>query len=135
MKQKDRVTLLLEGSSPTTDWNAVGAPGEIVRVPSFRVLDGAIATGTRDLGIEIETIVIDRAIDEDELLEFLCHLLTEFRGDVLAIMRDGSAYLSTLSRGDGRLFHRLGTDDIAFYLFARYGAAATMCAPRSNREH
>lgn len=135
MRNMDRVTLLLEGTAPTTDWNSVGEPGQIVRVPSFPILDGAVAMGTNDLGIEIETIVIDRAIDEDSLLDFLCHLLVEFRGDVLAIMDDGSAYLSSLSRGDGRFLYRLTARDIEFYLFARYGVTGAICTPRSNRDH
>jgi hypothetical protein len=135
MRQTDRVTLLLEGTAPTTDWNTVGEPGQIVRVPSFRILDGAVAMGLNELGIEIEAIVIDRAVDEGELLDFLCQLLTEFRGDVLAIMQDGSAYLSTLSRGDGRLIHRLGSKDIEFYLFTRFGLSGAVCAPSSAMEH
>jgi hypothetical protein len=135
MNRADNVTLLLEGSSPTTDWARFGELVHMVRVPSFQILDGALATGMNDLGIGIDAIVIDRAIDEDQLLGLLSHLLIEFRGDVLAIMEDGSAYLSTLSRGDGRLLHHLGTEDIEFYLFARFGLRGSFSAPRSMRDH
>jgi hypothetical protein len=135
MTQNERATLLLEGTVPTTDWNAIGEPGQIVRVPSFRLLDGAVATGMGDLGIEIEGIVIDRAIDEEQLLEFLCHMMAGFRGAVLAIMTDGSAYVSTMSRGDGRHLYLLGNDDDPFYMFARFGLTGAVCTPRTETEH
>lgn len=136
MRERDHVTLLLEGPHPTTDWAMVGEPGAIVRVPSFKMLDGALDTGLRDMGIDVDTIVLDRAIDEERLLAFLCRLMSDFRGDVLAIQSEALTFLSTPSpRGDGRFIYRLDPNDVDFYLFARFGATSTSFKVASQEEH
>lgn len=116
----DRVMFLLEGSQPLTDWERETKGRNLVRVPNMAVLGAALDTGIRDFGIEVTHIILDRAASATQFLGLLSEVSPDFRGDILWIADDGSAFLSGITAADGRVLYRLGSDDIAFYLTASF---------------
>ena len=119
----DRVVFLLEGPLPSADWRCEARGRNLVKVPNFALLAGALDMGIRDLGIEVTHVIVDGAATPRQFLQLLCEVSPEFRGDVLWIDEDGSAFLSGMTAGDGRVLYRLEPDDVAFYRAACFGAA------------
>jgi hypothetical protein len=116
----EQVTLLLEGISSTADWKRLSCTKRIVSVPNYAMMHAALDTGPGDLGIEISTVVFDRSVTPPQFLAFLSEIGPAFRGDVLSVNEDGTAFLSAITTSDGRILYRLTRDDIEFYLDARY---------------
>ncbi|MFA6957739.1 MAG: hypothetical protein WC538_17880 [Thermoanaerobaculia bacterium] len=116
----DRVMFLLEGSQPLTDWERETKGRNLVRVPNIALLTAALDTGIRDYGVEVTHVILDRAATATQFLGLLSEVSPDFRGDVLWIADDGSAFLSGITAGDGRVLYRLGSDDLAFYLTASF---------------
>lgn len=131
----DRVMLLLEGSQPLTDWEREAKGRNLVRVPNIALLAAALDTGIRDLGVEVTHVILDRAATATQFLGLLSEVSPDFRGDVLWIADDGSAFLSGITAGDGRVLYHLGSEDIEFYLTASFrDIRLEGIAPRSSNE-
>jgi hypothetical protein len=75
-------------------------------------------------------VVIDRTASPVEFLELLAHLSDQFTGDVLFIRDGDNAYVSSASRGGGRLLYPLAPSDLRFYLETHglVGASASVAA-------
>jgi len=118
-RPEQRITLILaDQSNPAIDWN-YGRPAalQIAFPASVEALRQTIRRAARDDGgLDVERIVIDRMGTAQDFLDCLTAVPTRFLGDVVFIARDGSAYLSAMARGDGRILHRLGRQDLRFYL-------------------
>jgi hypothetical protein len=99
------------------DWDLSNPAGShLIFVDSVNFLPHAIARGLTEDGYDIERVVIDRTGTALQFVEFLATLPVEFAGDVVYISRDGKAFLSSSSRGDGRVLYMLGAADVEFYL-------------------
>jgi hypothetical protein len=116
----DRVMFLLEGSEPLTDWERETKGRNLVRVPNVALLTAALDTGIRDFGIEVTHVILDRAASATQFLGLLSEVSPDFRGDILWIADDGSAFLSGITAGDGRVLYRLGPEDVEFYRTASF---------------
>ncbi|HEX7192230.1 MAG TPA: hypothetical protein VF381_11750 [Thermoanaerobaculia bacterium] len=68
--------------------------------------------------IDIERVILDRAATASQFLDLLTSLPQEFAGDAIMIRDDGSAFLSAISRGSGRVLYTLTAPDVDFYLQA-----------------
>lgn len=64
---------------------------------------------------DVERIILDRSARADEFLHFLAALPGEVGADVMWVDDDGSAFLSSSSRGGGRVLYALSAADVAFY--------------------
>jgi len=131
---RDRVTLLLEGKSPSRHWASISASRNVVRVPNFAMLEAALDAGLHEHGIEVTTIVLDRSATAAQYLEFLSSLPADFRGDVVTMNEDCAGFLSAVIPSEGRVLYRLSEDDIEFYILARVNHTAPDSAWRRSRE-
>ncbi len=118
----DHVTLLLEGKSSSRDWSVTAGSRNLVRVPSFAMLEAALDAELNELGFEVESVILDRSVTAAQYLEFLSALTPAFRGDVVAINPDSTGFLSAVTPHDGRVLYRLSSADIDFYMTVRFGA-------------
>lgn len=114
----DPVMFLLEGRTPSTDWARVARGRNLVRVPNYLMLTAALDLGIRDLGIEVTHVILEGGVTAEQFLTFLTEVSPEFRGDILWIAPDASAFLSGITPGDGRVLYRLAPDDVEFYFAA-----------------
>ena len=107
-----RITLV-NALDHSRDWRLDDeAPSRIVFGSFFKVI-----RSTRDeRGDDIERIILDRTVNDAELLQLLAHLSEAFAGDVLFIREHKSSYLSAVGRSGGRTLYALRPDDVRFYL-------------------
>ncbi len=116
-KDLRRITLALRGVGQACHWNASrSAPSRIIVLDRYNVLRNALLNGIRDLGADVERVILDRWPDPCDYLDLLACLPAEFAGDVLLIRTDGTAFLSALGRGGDRVLYALSTPDVGFYL-------------------
>ena len=92
------------------------APSRIVFGSFFKVIRCTLNGEHHASGDDVERVVIDRTATAAEFLELLAHLSEKFAGDVILIRDDGTAYVSAVGRGGGRVLYALRTDDVRFYL-------------------
>jgi len=118
MTDRRRITLVTRDPKlQQRDWDLTNPAGSrIIFVDSVNFLPHAIARGLTEDGHDIERVVIDRTGTALQFVEFLSTLPVEFSGDVLYVSRDGKAFLSSPSRGDGRVLYMMGANDVEFYL-------------------
>src|ERR1043165_2079276 len=118
MTDRRRVTLISRDPKiQQRDWDQSNPAGShLIFVDSVNFLPHAIARGLTEDGYATERVVIDRTGTALQFVEFLSTLPVEFAGDVLYIARDGKAFLSSRSRGDGRILYMMGSNDVEFYL-------------------
>ncbi|HEX8155129.1 MAG TPA: hypothetical protein VF698_18500 [Thermoanaerobaculia bacterium] len=119
MKQDDRrITLVLRnGSSPERQWEAShDAPNRLIFVGALTVLQYALRNALSEFNRDVERVVLDRAITAAQFLDLLAAIPVEFRGDVLMIRYDDTAFLSAAGRGGDRVLYSLKADDLRFYL-------------------
>jgi hypothetical protein len=122
MTSLNQVTLVLYGEDASSiDWDRVDRSHGVIAMTNYRVCKAALEIGIRELGKEIVAVIFDRVVGAELFLDFLADLPHEFRGDVLLIGQDGSGYLSSASRGDGRILYTLRESDVDFYLTNRFG--------------
>lgn len=99
------------------DWNRGPlAPSRMITVDSFTVLRGAMSSGFADFDADVERVVLDRTATASDFLSLLAELPHQFRGDVLFIRQDDSAFVSSTGRGGDRLVYALSSTDLRFYL-------------------
>jgi hypothetical protein len=112
-----RITLIARPAAASRDWNATpDASTRVIFVHAMTILQHALRNGVREFGRDVERVIADRAGSPAEYLDMLARLPHEFLGDVLLICADGSGFLSSVARGDGRILYALGAHDVDFYL-------------------
>ncbi len=101
-----RLTLVSrDARTPDRDWNST----------SLVVLD-SIRSGLTDGNLDVERILLDRSASAADYLALLADLPNEFRGDVVYIRENDSAFLSSCGRGGDRIIYALSAVDLRFYL-------------------
>jgi hypothetical protein len=114
MEQR-RLTLVSRGGD--RDWEATDlASSSIMTIDSLSDLTVTIV----DLwvALDIERVILDGGASASQFLDLMTDLPQEFPGDVVMIRNDGSAFLSAISRGSGRVLYTLTATDVEFYLQA-----------------
>jgi hypothetical protein len=113
MSDDRRITLIGRGETTAArSWDASnGSPKRIIFADSFSILNGAL----RDASQDVERIIIDGAAAEEQFLDLLATLPSNFAGDVLFVNGE-RAFLSMSCRGGGRLLYAMTHDDVQFYL-------------------
>ena len=113
-----RITLISRDPRSTArDWQlSASASSRLVVLDSFTLLRGAVAGSVVEMDQDVERIVIDRCASSSDYLSLLANLPHEFRGDVLYIREDDSAFLSSAGRGGDRLIFALSATDLRFYM-------------------
>ena len=92
------------------------APSRIVFGSFFKVIRCTLNGEHHDAGDDVERVILDRTATAAEFLELLAQLSEKFAGDVIMIRDDGTAYVSAVGRGGGRVLYALRPDDVRFYL-------------------
>jgi hypothetical protein len=99
------------------DWClAEEAPSRIVFASFFRIIRHTLHGEIREVGDDIERVVIDRTATPGEFLELLAHLSDDFAGDIVYVRDGDSAYVSSVARGGSRVLYALQPEDLRFYL-------------------
>lgn len=113
-----RITLIArDPNRPTRDWDFTNLAGSrIVFVDALQFLPYAIDRGVQTPDYDLERVIIDCMGTERQFLELLGSLPYEFTGDILFFCADGRGFLSSQSRGDGRVVYTLAAGDVQFYL-------------------
>jgi len=114
MEQR-RLTLVSRGAG--RDWESTDlASSSIMTIDSLSELTLTIV----DLwmALDIERVILDGTAGASQFLDLMTALPQEFPGDVVMIRNDGSAFLSAISRGSGRVLYTLTATDVDFYLQA-----------------
>ena len=140
MRDNNRVTLVQPGKGrPTLEWNFLRGDHAVIPVHNTSLLNAALYNAINVLNKEVQRVIFDRSIDSDTYLEFLSSLPANFRGDLLWIKDDKSAFLSSITRDDGRVIYSLLPVDVDFYLKVIFGIDREAPAPRpfspSRAEH
>jgi hypothetical protein len=110
-----RITLVSRRPNALATWNlSAEATNRIIFVDIFPLLQYALDHVSQD----VDRVLIDGTATPEEFLDLLTALPSTFLGDVLMIRDDSNAFLSTVSRADGRFLYALNEDDVQFYLQA-----------------
>jgi hypothetical protein len=112
MSDDRRITLIGRGEATAArSWDASnGSPKRIIFVDTFSILSAALHHAQ-----DVERLVIDGAAAEEQFLELLATLPSNFGGDVLFVNGE-RAFLSMSCRGGGRLLQAMTPADVQFYL-------------------
>jgi hypothetical protein len=113
MADDRRITLIGRGETTAVrSWDTSNdSPNRVIFVDSFSILNGALHHASQD----VERLVIEDAATEEQFLDLLATLPSNFGGDVLFV-NGGRAFLSMSCRGGGRLLYAMTHDDVQFYL-------------------
>lgn len=113
-----RITLVTSNPALShLEWDVTNdCPTRIIFVKSPGILEYALRNAMAEIQRDVERVVIDRAGTASQFLELLSRLPLEYPGDLLHIGLDGTAYLSSRVRGDGRALYALSAIDAEFYL-------------------
>ena len=134
-----RVTLVARHPGlPERDWDLSSkAPSRVIFIDAFSVLRYAVDHGI-ELARDVERVIIDRTGSAMQYLEFIESLSQEFLGDVMFVRADGTAYLSSVGRGGGRVLYSLTQIDVEFYLnthgLTELEMHAAICLPAMERQ-
>jgi hypothetical protein len=110
-----RLTLVSRGGF--RDWETTDlASSSIMAIDSLPEL--TIAVVDLCVALDIERVILDHTASASEFLDLLTALPQEFASDAVMIREDGSAFLSAMSRGGGRVLYTLTATDVDFYLQA-----------------
>jgi len=112
-----RITLVARHPGHASrDWDFSNPIGNrIIFVDAPRFLPHAIQQGITS-GYDLERVIIDGAGTAMQFLELLTSLPHEFAGDVVFVSGNGSGFISSAGRGDGRVLYSLKEGDLGFYL-------------------
>jgi hypothetical protein len=92
------------------------APSRIVFGSFFKIIRHTFNGELREVGDDIERVIIDRTATAAEFLELLAHVSEQFVGDVLFLRDDETAYMSAIGRNGGRVLYAMRGADVRFYL-------------------
>jgi hypothetical protein len=113
-----RITLIARHpGKPGRDW-VLSNPlcSRMLLVDAIVFLPFAVERGIKELGQDLDRLIIDRVGTAEQYLELLAALPPEFGGDVLFVRPDGSAFLSAIGRGGDRFVYSLRSQEVDFYL-------------------
>lgn len=115
---EQRITLIAhEAAKQSVDWNYSRLANQRVAfLDSVSVLRFALSSAVREVGLDVERVIIDRTGDAGDFLDLISRTPSQFMGDLIFIRDDGSGFLSAAGRGDGRVLYSLGAEDVRFYL-------------------
>ena len=115
-----RITLLARGrATPDRDWDRLtNGTTRMVTIESMTVLRYTLEHAVSDIDLDIERVILDRAVSPAEYLDLLSALPRDFGADILLIRDDDSGYLSATGRGGDRNIYSLVASDVRFYLEA-----------------
>ena len=113
-----RITLIArETTKPAVDWNYSRlARQRVAFLDSISVLRFALTASVREVGLDVERVIIDRAGNAEDFLELLARTPSQFAGDLLFIREDGGGFMSATGRGGDRVMYSLSQEDVRFYL-------------------
>jgi hypothetical protein len=118
MEQKlegTRLTLVTRGGY--RDWETTDlATTSVMTVASLSEL--TLTVVDLWMALDIERVILDHAATASQFLDLLTALPQEFAGDAMTIREDNTAFLSSISRGSGRVLYTLTATDVDFYLQA-----------------
>ena len=118
-----RITLI--NTRRSRDWAlSENAPSRIVFGSFFKVIRHTLKGELRELGEDIERVIIDRTATPAEFLELLANVAENFAGDLIFIREAETSYMSAVGRGGGRVLYSMRPEDVRFYL-ATHGLTAT----------
>jgi hypothetical protein len=113
----DRRITLVNTRDRSRDWAVRDdAPSRIVFGSFFKVIRHTLKGELRELGEDIERVVIDRTATPAEFLELLANMSETFAGDLIFIRDGETSYVSAAGRGGGRVLYALRPEDVRFYL-------------------
>jgi hypothetical protein len=124
MPENPRITLIARNSrEPAIDWNYDRFRQEHVdflgsMAATKLALETAMSETGREIGLDIERVIIDRTGDADDFLNLMAALPGEMTADIMFVRDDGNGFLSAMGRGGDRLLYAVDSDDIRFYLEA-----------------
>ena len=124
MSENPRITLIARNSrKPSMDWNYDRCRQEHVAfLESMAATKLALETATsamgREMGLDIERVILDRSGHAEDFLNLMAALPGEMTADIIFIRDDGTGFLSAMGRGGDRLLYAVASDDIRFYLEA-----------------
>lgn len=121
-------------NSPTRDWEAIAATHRVIVVDNYAVMSQALQAGTNELGKEIGLVLFDKSTSSRRFLDFLADLPLLYRGDVLFVQPEGSAYLSSVMPREGRVLYRLEAQDVDFYLSVHFDARGALPREEGKRQ-
>lgn len=115
---KRRITLIARHPGMQgRDWDQSNcAKSRLLFIDALSFLPHAIDRGVKELGQDVERVIIDRTGTAMQYLELLASLPNEFAGDVLFVRGDGDGFLSAIGRGGDRVLYAVTQEDVAFYL-------------------
>ncbi len=96
--------------------DSAGGGNRLIFVDSLSFLPFALDRGIKELGYDIDRVIIDHTGNAVEFLELMSSLPYEFLGDLLFVRGDGAGFLSAIARGGDRILYSLAPQDIDFYL-------------------
>jgi hypothetical protein len=110
-----RLTLVSRGGS--RDWETTDLAGtSIMAIDSLDEL--TVTVVDLSVALDIQRVILDQGATASQFLDLLTSLPHQFAGDAFMIREDGSAFLSAMSRGSGRVLYTLTATDVDFYLQA-----------------
>jgi hypothetical protein len=135
MSHAKRITVIArDDRKPGTDWRLYSnSPDRVVVTDSFSTLGYMLRRGMKDMNLDVERFVIDRAAPHADFLVLLATIPEDFAGDVLFISEDGGGFLSATSRSGGRVLYALGVEDVRFYLEAHDLVTGRVALDREQR--
>jgi hypothetical protein len=113
--EQKRLTLVSRGGS--RDWETTGLAGTSIMTID-RLEELTLTLVDLSVALDIERVILDCGATASQFLDLLTVLPHEFAGDAFMIREDGTAFLSALSRGSGRVLYTLTATDVDFYLQA-----------------
>ena len=118
MTQRQKATLVFanEGNE-LVDWSMMAAAdSRVIPVRNLNLLKDSLHLAQNFIDVEVVRVVFDQSVDAEEWLEFLTAMPQGFRGDVLFVSKEETAFLSAVGRSDERVMYKLEGQDIRFYL-------------------
>ncbi|MGH9456718.1 MAG: hypothetical protein ACRD2J_03650 [Thermoanaerobaculia bacterium] len=125
----ERTTLVLTKPDAEATWQGPG----VIPLVNYALLEAALHAGVSEYGREIARVIFVGSITAERFLSFLAGLPIGFRGDVLFIQRSGEAFLSAVSRDDGRYLYSLTPRDVEFYRETTFAQAEEATPQRAAR--
>jgi len=116
-QDKRRITLIArQARSAARDWDESNPNQRIIFIDALQFLQYAVERAAQEAAEDLSRVIIDRVGTPLQFLDALSKLPVEFVGDVLFILENGSAYLSSVGRGGDRVLYALTDCDVDFYL-------------------
>ena len=101
------------------DWDlSSNASSRLLMLESFTVLRYTLSAHVIDLDIDVDRVILDKAVSPAEYLSLLASLPSTFNADIVLICEDETTFISSKCPGGDRVLYQLSPDDLRFYLEA-----------------